>query len=146
MKEKARRLIKALYRIDGAYIFGEYNGEITDTEMCLLYALDNMEKPSQKELSEEWLISKTTVNSIVKRMEKKGFLTLHPIQGKSREKCICLTEAGKEYADQMLMPMYAAEEWAVSKTLEKYPESFIEAMEYFSQCLMEAFSEQKEKQ
>ena len=141
MRETARRLILALYRIDEAYYLNENKKKLSDAELCIMYALNDGKAHSQVEISREWLVPKTTVSTIVKRWEKDGYLTMTPIPGKRREMSIKLTEFGEEYAAGFMSFLYKAEDKALSKTLERYSEEFIEALEYFGESLQDAFEE-----
>lgn len=140
----ARRLILALYNIDEVYYLNEDRKKISDAELSVMYALDDGEPHSQKEISQEWLVPKTTVNTIVKRWEKEGLLIQTPIQGKRREMNIMLTDAGKEYAKPFMSFLYKSEDKALKKTLDKYSDEFIEVIEYFGESLKEAFEEELE--
>ncbi len=142
MREAARRLTLALNKIDVVYLAGEKGREITDAEYCFMYALDDGKPHSQMEICREWLIPKTTLNTITKRWEREGFLTQTAVAGKRREMAISLTERGKEYVNKHLEYMYRAEETALKKTLEQYDETFISALETFGIKLKEAFEEQ----
>ena len=144
MRETARRLIFALYRIDEAYYLNEKNKKLSDAELCVMYALDDGKPHSQREISREWLLPKTSVNTIVKRWEKEGFLTMTPITGKRREMDIMLTDAGRTYAQDFMGFLYRAEDKALQKTLDRYSDTFIEAIEFFGASLQEAFSEELE--
>lgn len=141
MREKARRLIRALYNIDEAYYLNEAKKMVSDVELCVMCALDDGKPHSQREISKEWLVPKTSVNSIVKKWEKDSLVTMEPIPGQRREMHIMLTEAGKSYAKKFLSFLYEAEEKALQKTIEKYSDSFIEAIEFFGARLKEAFEE-----
>lgn len=141
MRETARRLILALYRIDEAYYLNENKKKLSDAELCIMYALNDGNAHSQVEISREWLVPKTTVSTIAKRWEKDGYLTMSPIPGKRREMSIKLSESGEEYAAGFMSFLYKAEDKALSKTLERYSEEFIEALEYFGESLQDAFEE-----
>jgi len=144
MRDVARRLILALYNIDEVYYLNEGRKKISDAELSVMYALDDGKPHSQREISQEWLVPKTTVNTIVKRWEKEGLLTQTPIQGKRREMNIMLTDAGREYAKSFMSFLYKAEDKALKKTLDKYSDEFIEVIEYFGESLKEAFEEELE--
>lgn len=144
MRKTARRLILALYNIDEVYYLNEGQKKISDAELSVMYALDDGKPHSQREISQEWLVPKTSVNTIVKRWEKEGLLTQTPIPGKRREMHIMLTDAGREYAKDFMSFLYKAEDKALKKTLDKYSEEFIEAIEYFGESLKEAFAEELE--
>jgi len=144
MRDIARRLILALYNIDEVYYLNEGRKKISDAELSVMYALDDGNPHSQREISQEWLVPKTTVNTIVKRWEKEGLLTQTPIPGKRREMNIMLTDAGREYAKSFMSFLYKAEDKALKKTLDKYSDEFIEVIEYFGESLKEAFEEELE--
>lgn len=141
-RRTAKRLILALCNIDKTYYLSEKKKRLSDAELCIMYALDDGEPHSQKEIAEEWLVPKTTVNTITKRWEAEGLIVQTPIHGKRREMQITLTEAGKTYAKGFLSFIYKAEDAALRKTLSRYPDIFIEALEYFGENLTKAFEEQ----
>ena len=138
---KAKKLILALYSIDEAYYASEKKKRLSDAELCILYALDDGQPHSQKEICDEWLVPKTTITN---KWRSLGLLTLTPIPGKRREMQITLTETGKQYAGEILSFIYRAEDKALGKTLEKYSDTFIEALEYFGESLKKAFREELE--
>ncbi len=146
MRETARRLIVALYNIDEIYYLSECKKKLSDAELTVMYALDDGQPHSQREISQEWLVPKTSVNTIVKRWEKDGLLTLTPIPGKRREMHIMLTDAGREYAKSFMSFLYLAEEKALKQTLDKYSDEFIDALTFFGSSLKEAFAEELEKE
>ena len=108
MRATARQLILALYHIDEAYYLNENKKKLSDAELCVMYALDDGQPHSQREISQEWLVPKTSVNTIVKRWEKEGFLTMTPVPGKRREMNILLTNSGREYAKSFMGFLYRA--------------------------------------
>jgi len=141
-RQNAKRLILALYNIDEVYYVSEKKKRLSDAELCIMYALDDGQPHSQKEICDEWLVPKTTVNTITKKWEAQGYLTLTPIPGKRREMHIMLTDAGRDYAKSFMGFLYRAEDTAMKKTLEKYSDEFIEAIEFFGASLKEAFDEE----
>lgn len=144
MRERAKRITRAVFNMDKAYSL-QKKSRVLEAELCLMYALDDGQPHSQKEISDKWLLPRTTMNTITKRWEREGFLTLIPIRGKRREMQIVLTDAGKQHAKNVLAVVYRAEDRALAKTLERYPDQFIEALEYFMVCLKEAFKEEQER-
>jgi len=144
LRTTAKRLILALYNIDEVYYVNEKKKRLSDAELCIMYALDDDQPHSQKEICDDWLVPKTTVNTIAKKWEAQGYLTLTPIPGKRREMHIMLTDAGREYAKSFMSFLYKAEDKALKKTLDKYSDEFIEVIEYFAESLKEAFEEELE--
>ena len=137
----AKRLILALYNIDEAYYTSEKKRRLSDAELCILYALDDGQPHSQKEICEKWFVPKTTINTITKKWESQGLLTLTAIPGKRREMQITLTDTGKNFSNKILDFIYRAEDTALTKTLDKYSDTFIDAIEYFGRNLKEAFED-----
>ncbi len=133
------RLTDAINKIDGAYYFCAKHMGIKENTLALLFALDDGRPHSQTQISKEWLIPKTTVNTVVKELAGKGYVTLvsgeHP-----REKNIVLTAPGRAYADQVMGEIKQAERQALERTLQDYPPEFIDAIECFAGRLCDEFT------
>ena len=106
--EAIRRLMLAINRIDGSYYFSARKMGVKENTLALLYALDDGRPHSQKQIYEDWLIPKTTVNTVVKELRDAGYVTLLAEEA-SREKMILLTETGKAYTREILQRVYDAE-------------------------------------
>lgn len=135
-----RRLCIILNNIDETYCSDMTKVGVKESLLWLLYALDDGQPHSQKQICEEWGFPKTTLNTTIKQAEAGGYLTLTPIPGKRREMNVCLTEKGKQYAGQILSPIYAAEEQALQETIRTYSKEFVDAIDLFSRSLKSAFS------
>lgn len=142
----ARRLTLAIFKINGIENSIDQKVAIGSAELCLMYALDDGQPHSQKQISEQWEISKTTLNTIVKHWEQEGLLTLNKVPGKRREMEICLTESGLIRAKSALKSVYFAEDAAMRQTVEKYSDLFVEALEYYAEALKKAAEGQKAEQ
>lgn len=136
----ARRLTHAMNRIDAAYYIGEQGSGITDNALCVMYALDDGEQHTQAEICREWLIPKTTLNSLVKRWEKEGFLVQEPSPEDRRERTLRLTKDGLAFAGKYLRQIYLAEDFAIQKTFVKFGTGFIDALDYYSRALEAGFT------
>lgn len=134
LQEQIRRLILAVNIIDGVYSRQCKEIGIKENTLTLLYALDDGKAYSQKELSEKWLIPKTTLNTIVKECVVAGYVRLEPASH-NNEKTIRLTDQGQAYAQTVLSPVYQAEHQALVKTLTEFSPEFINALETFTQHL-----------
>lgn len=137
--ESARRLAKAACALDGAYDRLAKRLGITGNLLWLLYILDDGAPHSQKQICEEWLFPKTTINTLTKECQGAGYITLHTIPGKKRELHIQLTDAGRDYVHQKLRAFYQAEEAALQVTLETCPPEFVSYLETYTQNLIAAF-------
>lgn len=101
---------KLLYNIDGFYSIYAKKYNVKENELWILYALDDGKEHSQIDISENWDIPKTTINTIIKQLEKEKYVELMQIKGEKRTLHIKLTNIGKEYANQLLSDLYKLEE------------------------------------
>lgn len=136
-RDDIRRLMIVVNRIDGIYERMSANMGVKANLICLLYALDDGMPHSQKQICEDWLLPRSTLNTITKECEKNGFVILQPIPGKRRETNIVLTQAGSEYARKHLDKIYRAEESAFSSSAINT--NIIECFEDFCEKLKDAF-------
>lgn len=125
MKEFYYELGRAIYRIDGSYGVFTKNNTISSRVLWFFYAINDEKKHTQKQICKDWNMKKTTINTIVKEYEKKGYIYLKPIRGEKREMTIELTDEGKEYANQILMPVYEAEKQFYIKYKKKHDMKFM---------------------
>lgn len=140
--EAIRRLMTATNKIDGAYYFLARKLNIKENTLALLYALDDGKAHSQKQISDEWLIPKTTINTTVKELTDAGYLELLPGEH-TREKTIKLTESGKIYTNKILKTVYEAENQALAETINKFGTEFVEAFDFFADSLCNEFKKKK---
>ena len=122
----ARRLILATTRMDGAYYYFARHSGIPENLLALFYALADGKPHSQKEICQDWLIPKTTINTVVKEQVAAG---------EGREKIICLTEAGRAYAEKAISALCAAERAAAERTIARHGAGFVAAVEDFTEAL-----------
>ena len=90
------------------------------------------------------MLPRTTLNTIVKRCEKEGYLILERVQGTKREKALCLTDKGKAYTKEVLADIYAVEEEAISETLKECSPDFISQFELFVSKLDKYFKKHED--
>ncbi len=93
--------------------------------MMTLYALGQSRKCTQKQIADEWLIPKQTVNTIIKELERLGYIRFEPLPG-SKQKVVCLTESGRAYADSCLHELYEVEARALRSLGQPLTDIFIE--------------------
>jgi len=138
-KDDIKRLRKAFYSIHSQIILASKKNGCKFNLLWFLYALDSEELKSQKQICEEWYMTKTTLNTLVKECEKLGYINFKPIDGEKREKYIILTDSGKKYMNTMISKLYIAEEKALLKIKDR--KKFIENMEEFFIYLKESINE-----
>ena len=101
---------KALYHVDSFYDEFAKQSNVSSSLVWVLYALNDGNSHTQIEISNDWELPKTTVNTVIKDIQKEGYVELVPIKGKRREMSIVLTESGKAFADNVLSDLYRKEE------------------------------------
>ncbi len=136
-----RRMVTALNKIDELYYQMARAAGTKDNLLALLYALDDGAAHTQKQICQEWLIPKTTLNTVVKECVEAGYIQL---ERHFREKTIQLTPAGKIYAKGLLDPLYATEERAMESVLEHHSPAFVEALERFAGAFQAEFDQIKQ--
>ena len=100
---------RALYHVDSFYDEFAKQSNVSSALLWVLYALNDGNPHTQIEISNDWELPKTTVNTVIKEIQKDGYALLVPIKGKRREMSIVLTESGKKFADNVLSDLYKKE-------------------------------------
>lgn len=119
---------RALYRVDSFYDDFAKQSNVSPALLWVLYALNDGKSHTQIEISNDWELPKTTVNTVIKDIQQSGYVELVPIKGKRREMSIVLTESGKTYADDLLSELYKREA-AVYKALSKEERDIVATLE-----------------
>ena len=108
-----QELGKQIYRMDAMYAQYAKRLKLKNARLLwVLYALDDGTNHSQKEISANWNMPKSSVNAVVSELYEKGYVIFLPIEGQKRELLIRLTPSGEEYAHKMLKDLYALEKQA----------------------------------
>ena len=80
--------------------------------MMTLYALHLEPGITQKAITQGWLLPKQTVNTVVKELQRQGYMRLEA--GKDqKEKRIFFTDSGLAYAQERLGPLFEVEDRAL---------------------------------
>lgn len=137
MRENIRRFAKASCALDGIYWYIAKKSGIKENLFWLLYALDDDEQHTQKQICEDWQFPKTTINTLIKECEAAGYVELTPIPGKKRELAISLTEAGKVYARSALRLIDEIEDLAIAEALKQCAPTFIDDYVKFTAIFQE---------
>lgn len=106
---------KTLYHIDAIYSSYAKNSKVTPTLIWILYALNDNNSHSQKDICFDWSLPKSTVNTLVMMLKKDDYVELIPIKGKRRDMNVILTNKGKEFANSVLKEIYEIEKNVYSK-------------------------------
>lgn len=88
---------------------------LSDSEFDVLYALYVLgEGCTQKAICDYAWVSKQTIHSAVRKLERQGRLRLE--RGQGREMRVFLTESGRALVNEKIPPVIAAEEKAIRDT------------------------------
>lgn len=116
MENQLEIIVQHLKELDNIYRKDISHTEISYNEFWIWYTLIILgESYSQQDICNLWSLSKQTVNTIVSNMVQKNFVTLEVIPGTKNRKQICLTETGRRYGEKIIMPIYEAEQRAISR-------------------------------
>ncbi len=139
-REKIRRLMIAVEQLDQAYYKVLRTLGIKENAFVLFYAIADGKPYSQKRLCDEWAVPRTTLNTIVQEYVEKGYIRL--VSTGHKEKEIVLTDAGKAFADEILTPIFAAEERAIAPFLNTM---FVEQTEELANRIQSEFHQIKKQ-
>lgn len=139
-REKIRRLMIAINRIDEAYYNVLRTRGIRDNAFVLFYAIADGQTYSQKKICEQWSVPRTTLNTIVQEYVGKGYIRL--VSTGHKEKAIVLTDAGKAFVRETLSPVFAAEEKGMEPFLDT---RLVEETEAFAERIKTEFGKLDEQ-
>lgn len=144
-RESVRRLMVAINRVDGIwYLLARKSGMKVNT-ISLLFALDDGKAHTQKQICEEWIIPRTTINTVVKECVELGYVELEQID-RSKEKLMRLTEKGMQYTQQVLELFYRSENEAMRRTLEIHSPDFIDSLTSYADFLQEEIKKKPQQE
>lgn len=121
---------------------------LSDSSFWILYALnENKEGCTQKELYTDWCVNKQTINSSIKYLQNKGYITLEHYGDNKKLKKVCLTNAGKNLVSNTIGKVVKVEEKAFKKINEKEMDMVIKFLKEQANSFKEEVNEfiKKEK-
>ncbi len=109
INERLKQLTVMLCEIDSIYQSLLATKNISDSEFVVMIAILSLGVGClQKDIAETSYMSKKTINSSIKRLEKEGFIKLKA--GKYPNMHIYLTQKGKEHIKENILPIIEVEE------------------------------------
>ncbi|MCD8023876.1 MAG: MarR family transcriptional regulator [Lachnospiraceae bacterium] len=114
---------------------------ISDCAFWIFYVLSDVDRLyTQSEICDSSFMSRQTVNSALKKLEKDGYLTLCRSQEKAG-KTIRLTEKGTDFVDRYIRPILKAEENACGMFTEEEKEWFLKTYRLLTERLNQEISQ-----
>ena len=121
--EKARMYAYLSAEITSLYHEAAVKMGISDTVLNILYVLCEKEGQClQSDIFRLTGISRQTINSAIRKLERDGLAYLE--QGEGRNTMVCLTEKGRDFSTRKILPLFQIEdkiwgEWTADEQ-EKY--------------------------
>lgn len=107
---------------------------ISDSITIVLYAIyDAGNECLLQDIYKTSGVSKQTINSAIRNLEKDGILKLEQYNKKAKK--VVLTEKGKDLVNQTAAKLYQAESDAFNSWTKEEIETYISLMEKYNDCL-----------
>lgn len=128
------------------YSKGVNNATVSKNEFWIWYSLVIVNgEHSQQDICSAWSLSKQTVNTIITQMVQKKYVSLEVIPGTRNRKIIHLTEAGRKYGENIVMPIVNAEQKAFEKLSSKDRSAFMNILGKYMKILKEELDDTTNK-
>ncbi len=126
--------------LDALYHQASLKLGLTDSASIVLYTIyDNGEDCLLSDIYKQSGVSKQTVNSAIRNLEKKHIIYLEQHSGRAKK--VILTDTGKEYVQKTIVRLFDAETAAFASWTEEEINAHIGFMEKY----IHSFQEQVEK-
>ena len=123
--QKVKYLNNMLCEIDNLYQTLIQSKSLSDSEYVVLFSIMELgEGCLQKDIAKNSLINKKTINSTIKKLEKNGIIELRA--GKYPNMHIYLTEFGKKYMNDNVIPIIEIENQVIGSVPDSDFDNFIE--------------------
>lgn len=118
---------------------------VTDSVLCVLYVIHEKGEPCLlHDVCMESGISKQTINSAIRKMEKEGILYLESCKGKAKQ--ICLTDKGRIYVKETAARVFGAECDAFADWSEEEIEQYLYLIEKYNASFRKQIEMMKERE
>lgn len=130
VSKEMKRFNYLIGEIDAAYHEMSLKLGLSDSAMRILYTIcDNGECCLLQEICRRSGVSKQTINSAIRKLEKEGIVYLEPAG--TRNKNVCLTDKGKRLAERTAARMIEAENDIFASWKKEDVEKYLELTERF---------------
>ena len=150
MEQDSIRLInklnKEIIKLRGTYSLWSGLHHISYNEMLVLYTIREYGFCTQKQVCDNYLLPRQTINNVIAKMRKDDILRPEPQLNIGREKAFVLTEHGQEYAGNFMDSISEMEVRAVSLTGTQKLEELLQLLSEHSQALQCAMKDLEMKE
>ena len=106
------RVNHAIIKCRGVYAKWAKRSGVNYNRMLVFYTIRDYGYCTQKQMCDQYLLPRQTMNNIVSALCREGLLTEDPAHRQGREKAYVLTEAGADYSARHFASLNAVEERA----------------------------------
>ena len=125
-----QRLNKTYNELNGLYHDISVKLGLSDSESMVMYMLYDMEEPlTQSDIVKATGLSKQTLNSAIRKLEKEEIIILEKMNEKS--KIIVMTDKGQKLVEQKMKPLVEMEERVLASWTEEDRLTYLELIEKF---------------
>lgn len=112
---------------------------LSDSAFIILYSIRETDKvTTQKDICDMGAMSKQTINSALKKLERDGFIELKVMESNHKNKQLLLTEKGQELVEEIIDPVISGENKVFDKMAERSKE-FLHLSRIYLYLLSEEF-------
>lgn len=135
------KIFNQLYReIDEMYHDIAVKIELSDSAFNIFYTIyDVGDGCLQKDICNITSISKQTINSAVRKLEREGYLALK--KGKGRDMHIFLTDKGRELVDKKILPVIHMENHVFQEMSEEESRELLRLTRKYKELLLKKSKE-----
>lgn len=119
----------------GIYADWAKKNKVSYYELMVLGLLYEQDCCTQKQIREAYGLPKQTVNGIIGALAKAGRLAVSRKAENKREKEVCLTREGRDYAEDMLAPLKTLEKGAIERMGEDQYQLFLDMVSMYRRAL-----------
>lgn len=145
MDKKKQQLLddvnRAIIKFRGIYSEWSSRHGISYNEMLVLYTIREVGFCTQKQICDNYLLPKQTINHVITVLKENGFLQYDEAHSKGREKAFVLSPKGKEYAAPFLESLDAVESRALVLLGEEKLQALTGLLLEYDQVLNRAMEE-----
>lgn len=143
MEEKIilSELNKSIIKFRGIYSKWSKNHNLSYNEMLVLYTIRDNGYCTQKQICDNYLLPKQTINNTINIMIKKQFLEENKTFTQGREKTYQLTEKGTIYAKPLIDSMTSLEIEAIKKMGISEIKKMISLLTKYDDLLLKSLNE-----
>ncbi len=136
--EQLEQLNRQIKELVGVYRDAMMDSGRSENEFWIWYTLIAMEgEHAQQDICGMWSLSKQTVNNIITRMVRDGHITLEAVPGTRNRKVIRLTEAGRAFGEDLIVPVVTSELHAFARLTDAERVACMHALCQYTQYLKE---------